>query len=111
MINAIPFKLFDTTYSDTVYTYWLVSKSKCNCRIITIKALSIIKIKVDRKLCIGAASCLGVAPEAYELDEENIAIIKDAWQELPDDILLASAQACPTKAIFLYNNENKQIFP
>ena len=33
------------------------------------------KIKVDRDLCIGAASCIAVAPKVYELDNEGKAVI------------------------------------
>ncbi len=69
------------------------------------------KIEVDRELCIGAASCIGVAPEAWELDEENIAILKKSWTDLDDDILIASAESCPTKAIFVYGENDEQIFP
>jgi len=69
------------------------------------------KIEVERELCIGAASCIGIAPEAYELDEENIAILKSGWESLDDDTLIASAESCPTKAIFLYGENNEQIYP
>ncbi len=69
------------------------------------------KIEVDRELCIGVASCIGVAPEAYELDEEQIAIVLDDWKTLSDDTLFASAESCPVRAIFLYDKDNKQIYP
>jgi ferredoxin len=69
------------------------------------------KIEVDRELCIGAASCVGIAPEAFELDVENIAILKSDWQSLSDEILIAAAESCPTKAIFLYDGNGQQIFP
>ncbi len=71
----------------------------------------ITKIFINPELCIGAASCLGVAPEAYELNEESIAVLKTSWKELTDDLLIQSAQSCPTKAIFLFDKERKQIFP
>ena len=34
------------------------------------------KIKVDRGQCIGSASCVGVAPNAFDLDDEGKAVIK-----------------------------------
>lgn len=74
-------------------------------------AKKIVKIVVDRQLCIGAAACLGVAPEAYELDDQNIAVLKNTWSELSDEILLASAQSCPTRAIFLFDQGGQQIYP
>lgn len=86
----------------------------------------IVKIKVDRDLCIGAASCLlGEGEKVFELDEENKAVIKQtnkkdsgpaAWadladQSVTDDGLIAAAQSCPTKAIFLYGENDEQIYP
>lgn len=71
----------------------------------------IARVKVDRDLCIGAANCVAIAPEGFELDAENIAVVKPGWEGLNDDILLQAAEACPTKAIFLYDENNNQIYP
>lgn len=83
-------------------------------------------LMVDRELCIGAASCIAVYPEVFELDEENKAVIllKNGIktsektdvemlnvEKLDDDLLLLAAQSCPTAAIFLYDENGKQIFP
>ncbi len=84
------------------------------------------KIVVDRNLCIGAASCVVAAGTVFELDSENKAVIllkdgtknsgpaeKDALQDsaISDETLMAAAQSCPTKAIFLYDEEGKQVYP
>lgn len=84
------------------------------------------KVVVDRNLCIGAASCVVAAPTAFELDGENKAVVKQKGgvknsgpvererledTALTDETLLASAQSCPTKAIFLYDEQGKQIYP
>lgn len=72
------------------------------------------KIVVDRDLCIGAASCIAVSGETWELDGENKAIITNAGagaNAVDDATLLMSAESCPTKAIILFDKENKQIFP
>ena len=34
------------------------------------------RVRVDRDLCIGAASCIALLPEVFELDEEAKAVIK-----------------------------------
>ena len=68
------------------------------------------KIVIDRDLCIGAASCIAVSGATYELDGENKVIVIGA-NEADDDTLLLSAQSCPTKAIFIYDKEGKQVFP
>ena len=83
-------------------------------------------LMVDRDLCIGAASCVAVYPEVFQLDGENKAVIlqKAGIQTsdktdidvlevsaLDDDLLLLAAQSCPTAAIFLYDADGTQIFP
>ena len=74
-------------------------------------AKRVVRIEVDRELCIGVASCIAVAPEAYELDEEQIAIVRDEWKDLSDETLFESAEVCPVKAISLYDKDDKQIYP
>jgi len=69
------------------------------------------KIVVDRKLCIGAGTCVVVSPDGFEMDEENIAVVKPGAQRLSFNELLMAAQSCPTQAIFLYDEEGNQIFP
>ncbi|MEW6610334.1 MAG: ferredoxin [Patescibacteria group bacterium] len=72
--------------------------------------VSIGKIVVERELCIGAASCVAIAPTVFELDKENIAIVKDP-KSADDATIKAAAESCPTKAIFLYDSDGKQIYP
>lgn len=71
---------------------------------------NISKIVVDRDLCIAAVSCIAVAGDVWELDDENKIVVKDS-NAVDDATLIASAEACPTKAIFLYDGEGNQIFP
>jgi ferredoxin len=68
------------------------------------------RIVVDRVKCIGADSCVAVAPGVFQLDEENLAYIVDP-NSADDDTILMSAQACPVLAILLYDENNKVIFP
>lgn len=86
----------------------------------------IAKIVVNRDLCIGAGTCVASAREVFELDDENKAVIllkggvknsgpaqKSELQNegVSDETLLAGAQSCPTAAIFLYDENDEQIFP
>jgi ferredoxin len=68
------------------------------------------KIVIDRDLCIGAASCIAVSGETYELDGENKVVVKGP-DMVDDDALVMSAESCPTKAILLFDEDGKQIFP
>lgn len=73
--------------------------------------VKISKIEVDRELCIGAESCVVVAPDAFEMDEENIAIVKEGATNVDYKTLLESAQACPVAAVLLYDEDGKQVYP
>lgn len=74
------------------------------------KPLKIGKIIVDRNLCIGAASCIAVAPGVFELDAENKAVVHND-KGADDETILLSAQSCPTRAIIIFDEEGKQIYP
>lgn len=60
------------------------------------------KIKIDRNLCIGAASCVALAMKTFALDSENKAIVLDEEGDNAEMIKMA-AESCPTKAIILEN--------
>jgi ferredoxin len=83
-------------------------------------------LMVDRELCIGAASCVAVYPEVFQMDDENKAVILQKngiktsektdvdlleVSALDDDLLMLAAQSCPTMAILLYDADGTQIFP
>lgn len=69
-----------------------------------------ITIKVDRDLCIGAATCVALAPKAFALDDEAKAIIIDSVDEEKEDMVIEAAKACPVMAIIL-ERDGKQIYP
>ncbi len=70
----------------------------------------IARIYVDRDLCIGAASCVAIAPGVFSLDDENKAIvINDKGAD--DETILLAAQSCPTRAIILFDEKGNQIYP
>lgn len=72
--------------------------------------MAIKRIEVDRDLCIGAASCVVIAEKVFQLDSENKAIIVDP-AGADDDTILEAAKSCPVQAIFLYDENDNQIFP
>ena len=68
------------------------------------------KIVIDRDECIGAASCVAVAPGTFQLDEENLAYLVDP-DVYDDETLLLAAQSCPVNAISIYDENGKKIWP
>jgi ferredoxin len=70
----------------------------------------IARIYIDRDLCIGAASCVAIAPGVFALDEENKATVINE-KGADDETILLAAQSCPTKAIILFDDQGNQIYP
>lgn len=68
-------------------------------------------MRIDRNLCIGAATCVALAPKAWALDDEAKAIILDTAEAESDEILLEAAKGCPVMAIFITDDTGKQLFP
>jgi len=69
-------------------------------------------MRIDRNVCIGAATCVALAPKAWELDEEAKAIILDTVEEESAEALMNAAKGCPVAAITIIDKETgKQVFP
>lgn len=86
------------------------------------------KVKVDRNACIGAASCVAVAPNTFDLDGEGKAVIKKKdgtstsdfvnYSDINDDEtnVMHAGKSCPVNAIIIVEvdeqgNEIKQVWP
>jgi ferredoxin len=88
--------------------------------------MAIQTLKIDRDKCIGAASCIAVYPDVFEIDTEGKAVLKlkdgantsDTTNitlldvgSVDDDTLMLAAQSCPTAAIYLYDDKGQQVYP
>jgi ferredoxin len=68
-------------------------------------------VEVINEKCIGAASCVAIAPNVFQLNEENIAyVISQDGND--DDTKLLAAQSCPTAAIIVTDvTTGQQVWP
>ena len=68
-----------------------------------------IHVEVDRALCIGSGDCVDTAPDVFQLDDEDKAVVVD-----PDgadtDTVLEAAGNCPVTAIFVAG-ESGDLYP
>jgi ferredoxin len=86
------------------------------------------KVKIDRGLCIGAASCEAIAPKTFALDSEGKSVIRKKggsmtsdfvrYDDIDDDPqnIMHAAKGCPVNAIVIVEvdelgNEIRQIWP
>jgi ferredoxin len=63
-----------------------------------------IGVTVDRALCIGSGDCVDTAPDVFQLDEEDKAVVVDPDGASADDIVQAAGN-CPVSAIFVVGEE------
>jgi ferredoxin len=59
-----------------------------------------VRVEVDRDRCEGNAVCVGIAPELFDLDDEDYAVVKT--DEVPPDQEQLAEQAiaeCPRAAL------------
>ncbi len=82
------------------------------------------KVVIDRDKCIGAAPCIAVAPGVFALDDEGKAIVLDEAKTdeegnkitikadvIDIETLKLAAESCPVQAIYVYDDDDKQVFP
>ncbi len=70
-----------------------------------------LKFWIDRDLCIGAATCIAVAPKTYELDKDAKAVVLNSADEDTDQAIIDSAKACPVAAIIIEDEKGNRVFP
>lgn len=69
------------------------------------------KIHVDRDLCIGAATCVAIAPKTFILDSEVKSIILSSVDDEDQSVILDAARGCPTAAIIIEDETGEKVFP
>ncbi len=73
--------------------------------------MSKLKIHIDRDLCIGAATCVAIAPKAFVLDSEAKSTVLNTALEESESTLLDAARGCPTAAISIEDEKGEKVFP
>ena len=69
------------------------------------------KISVDRELCESNAECVSLAPQVFELDDEELCVVIDP-EGAKDKRILDAARACPVDAITLVEERTgAQVWP
>lgn len=67
-------------------------------------------VTIDRLLCVGFGDCIDEAPEAFEFDDEGIAVLTDP-DRVERERLLKACEICPVDAITVTDETGRQIVP
>jgi len=68
-------------------------------------------IKIDRDTCIGSGNCTKVAPEVFELDEEQVVTFVEETGRIDRERLLESVRVCPVYALLAQNQQGENEAP
>ena len=61
---------------------------------------NVVRVKVDRHRCEGNAVCLGIAPDIFDLDDEDYAVVKtDPIPTDQEELAEQSIAECPRAAL------------
>lgn len=69
------------------------------------------RIEIDRELCIGAESCAIISPDVFEMDDENIAVVKEGADFADYENIMEAAHSCPVAAVLVFDENGNQIYP
>lgn len=70
-----------------------------------------LRIRIDRTRCIGTGNCINVAPEIFELGEDQIVTFRDDAQAVERDRMIEACRVCPVDALFAYDEDDTQRAP
>ncbi|MBO77604.1 MAG: ferredoxin [Gemmatimonadetes bacterium] len=68
-------------------------------------------VKIDRLICVGFETCVEVAPELFQMDEEGIAIFTSDTNEVDKETVLEACKECPVDALVVLDASGNQLHP
>lgn len=66
-----------------------------------------LEINVDD--CMSSGKCVADHPEAFDFDDDELAVLIDGGTALNDEQKLRVARNCPSRAIILLDDDGNQI--
>lgn len=69
-----------------------------------------LRVVIDRDLCVGFGDCVDVAPSAFTLDADSVAVFTSEADRTHRDILVEACRACPVDALTAFDGD-EQVAP
>ena len=69
-----------------------------------------LRVAIDRGVCVGFGDCVKEAPEAFVLDDDEVATFREP-QAVERERLLRACDACPVDAITVWDAAGQQLVP
>ena len=68
-------------------------------------------VKIARLICVGFETCVEVAPDLFQMDEEGIAIFTSDTNEVDKETVLEACKECPVDALVVLDASGNQLHP
>jgi len=69
-----------------------------------------LRVRIDRTFCVGFGDCVTASPEAFILDNEDIAVFR-APETVDRACLVKACASCPVDALTVWDESGEQIVP
>ncbi|WP_022836107.1 ferredoxin [Salisaeta longa] len=72
-----------------------------------------VTVAIDRSLCIGSGNCVNLAPDVFEIADDNIVAFTDGAEAASTSAsqLVEACAVCPVDALIATDDEGEQIVP
>jgi ferredoxin len=74
------------------------------------RSVGLLRVRIDRTLCVGFGDCITEAPEAFALDEGDVVIFL-APESVNPLQLIRACSSCPVDALTVWNEEGHIVAP
>lgn len=75
------------------------------------QAVGQLTVRIDRLICVGFEDCIEVSPEAFEIDDEGIAVFRPGVEGVSPEKLIEACESCPVDALTVFDARGIQIVP
>lgn len=77
----------------------------------TERKISGVTVEIDESLCIGSGNCVNMAPEVFEINDDNIVAFKEDAPDIDQGRLIEACSVCPVDALVVHEEDGEQIVP
>jgi ferredoxin len=70
-----------------------------------------LRVEIDQDECMSSGKCVADHPDAFDFDDEELAVARAGAQTMTDDDKSRTARNCPSRAIMLFDSNGDRVEP
>ena len=67
------------------------------------------RIEINTDDCMSSGKCVADYGDAFEFDDDELAVLRDGGRAMTDEQMLRAARNCPSGALQLFDNEGHEV--